>query len=384
MKGITLDMSLEDLIKSRKTSSRGRGRGAPRGGRGGRGSFGGRRIVGSGPGRFPQGPQGPLRVNARPSAFTIAKASPKLWIHADAWFSPKRILFAYGRQSFRRTNIPRQHDLIEASLAAVGLPGIEDATKLHVSNLDHGVSNDDIRLLVSYGSENLVGTQELFSEIGELKRYAIHYGKNGQPSGSAEVVYTRRSDAFAAIKRYNNVRLDGRPMKIEIVTPKSELPVSARINVIGGVNGASIRRVVTTQGRGRPIAMLPPSNRGAFQRGRGGMRSTRGRGRGQGQNQARGGQGQPQGRGRGRGRGGKKQPKEKSADELDKELEKYHSEAMETNYKPQRYKKSFSTNSSQLALESDFPLDVSSVEAGDGSSSASHRDSSPGATAYVT
>ena len=38
------------------------------------------------------------------------------------------------------------------------------------------------------------------------------------------------------------------------------------------------------------------------------------------------------GRGRGRGRGGrgKKQPLEKSADELDKELENYHAEAMQT------------------------------------------------------
>lgn len=55
---------------------------------------------------------------------------------------------------------------------------------------------------------------------------------------------------------------------------------------------------------------------------RGGLRNGRGRGRGQGQ-------GQGQGRGRGRGRG-KKQPFVKSADDLDKELENYHAEAMQT------------------------------------------------------
>lgn len=63
--------------------------------------------------------------------------------------------------------------------------------------------------------------------------------------GSAEVVYTRRSDAFAALKRYNNVLLDGRPMKIEIVGVNAELPVSARVNV-SGVNGQRKRTVVMT------------------------------------------------------------------------------------------------------------------------------------------
>ena len=45
----------------------------------------------------------------------------------------------------------------------------------------------------------------------------------------------------------------------------------------------------------------------------------------------RNGRGRAPGRGRGRGRGrGKNQPGEKSVDELDKELESYHAEAMQT------------------------------------------------------
>jgi RNA recognition motif-containing protein len=35
--------------------------------------------------------------------------------------------------------------------------------------------------------------------------------------GTAEVVFARRSDALAALKRYNNVQLDGKPMKIEFI-----------------------------------------------------------------------------------------------------------------------------------------------------------------------
>ncbi|XP_043695100.1 THO complex subunit 4D-like isoform X3 [Telopea speciosissima] len=255
----SLDMSLDDLIKSRSSSERGRGRGRGRArrGRGPGGNFGRGRTGGN------RG--GALRVNTRPSSYTIAK-------------------------SFSRTkDFTWQHDLFQDSLMAAGISGIESGTKLYVSNLDYGVSNEDIK--------------ELFSEIGELKRYAIHYDRNGRSTGTAEVVYVRRSDALAAVMRYNSVVLDGKPMKIEIIGTNLELPVSARVNVIGAANG-----------RGRRTVFMTRWGRGVSWRGRGG---SRGRGRGRG------------GRGRGRGRG-RKQPVEKSADELDKELENYHTESMQT------------------------------------------------------
>ncbi|KAE9615068.1 hypothetical protein Lal_00048526 [Lupinus albus] len=210
-------------------------------------------------------------------------------------------------QSIRRTrSFPWQRDLFEDSLRAAGIQGVEVGTKLYVSNLDHGVTNEDIR--------------ELFSEIGDLKRYAIHYDKNGHPSGSSEVVYTRRSDAFAALKRYNDVLLDGKPMKIEIVGANAELPITACINVTG-VNGKRKRTVVMKPGGGRSggrAALSHGAGNINLRRGGGGARHgiVRGRGNGRGK-----------GRGRGQGRG-KKDGIEKSAEELDKELETYHAEAM--------------------------------------------------------
>ncbi|GMP32509.1 hypothetical protein CsSME_00006232 [Camellia sinensis var. sinensis] len=133
----SLDMSLDDMIKNRRSSERGRGRGRGQRGRGPIGSFSGGRMTG--PPR-----RGPLRVNTRPSSYVIAK-------------------------SFRRTkNFPWQRDLFEDSLRAAGLNGVENGTKLYISNLDIGVTNEDIK--------------ELFSEIGQLKRYTVHYDKNGRPS----------------------------------------------------------------------------------------------------------------------------------------------------------------------------------------------------------
>lgn len=52
-------------------------------------------------------------------------------------------------QSIRRTRpFPWQSDLFEDSLRAAGIQGIEVGTKLYVSNLDHGVTNEDIRVYI--------------------------------------------------------------------------------------------------------------------------------------------------------------------------------------------------------------------------------------------
>ncbi|XP_011089799.1 THO complex subunit 4A [Sesamum indicum] len=231
MAGAALDMTLDDLIKSnKKPAARGRGRGA--------------------------GP-GPARRQPNRSANRAAPYAP-----------PKAPESAWG------------HDMFAAGGRA---SSIETGTKLYISNLDYGVSNEDIK--------------ELFAEVGDLKRYHIHYDRSGRSKGTAEVVFSRRQDALAAVKRYNNVQLDGKPMKIELV----------------GTN-------VSTSG-----AVLPPAAPFADPsvalrsggQGRGGFGRPRGGGRGRGF-----------GRGRGRGRG---REEKVSAEDLDADLEKYHADAMQTN-----------------------------------------------------
>lgn len=46
----------------------------------------------------------------------------------------------------RIRNFPWKHDLLEDSIRAAGITGVEVGTKLYVSNLDFGVTNEDIRV----------------------------------------------------------------------------------------------------------------------------------------------------------------------------------------------------------------------------------------------
>lgn len=171
-------------------------------------------------------------------------------------------------------------------LVAIDGSGTRGGTKLYISNLDYGVSNEDIK--------------DLFSELGMLKRYSINYDRSGRSKGTAEVEYTRQADALAAIARYDNVQLDGKPMKLELVgvntiSAAPMLPVTG--SILGKPNGG-FRRQDGILGRG--------GNRGGtISRGRGSAR--------------------------GRGRGGKGQGEKVSTESLDADLEKYHLEAMQIN-----------------------------------------------------
>ncbi|XWS74995.1 hypothetical protein CRYUN_Cryun01aG0047100 [Craigia yunnanensis] len=165
--------------------------------------------------------------------------------------------------------------------------GSDMEAKLYISNLDYGVSNEDIKVL--------------FSEVGDLKRYSINYDKSGRSKGTAEVVFFRQTDALAAIKRYNNVQLDGKPMKIELVGANVVMsaPVPpTKSGILRKPNVASKRDQEKVGGR----AWL--------------------RGVGNGPNIGGAGRRFAMGRGRG-GQIGKKL----SAEDLDADLDKYHLEA---------------------------------------------------------
>jgi len=155
--------------------------------------------------------------------------------------------------------------------------GISTSGKLLVSNLDFGVSDSDIH--------------ELFSEFGNLKLANVHYDRSGRSLGTAEVTFDRRGDAMKALKQYNGVPLDGRPMRIEMAGAEIAVSDPVRRPMGGGV-------------RKSPGPRKSPF-RGSGGRGGGGARPSRGGGGG------------------GRGRAEKKEAPSK--EDLDAEMDTYMS-----------------------------------------------------------
>lgn len=260
--GDKIDMSLDDIIKLNKKPGRGRG-GQRRGGnnlRGGRRPFQNRSRGGGGRGTFRGGVQKRRPMGNRSPSFTRTKQVPDVWKHD---------LFDGGVSTGRRGGFSSGGGGLTTGGGGTG--------KLHISNLDFGVSDSDI--------------QELFAEFGTIRKGIVHYDRSGRSLGTAEVIFERRAEAVKALKQYNGVPLDGRAMNIQL---------------IGAGDSPNQNRIGSTRG------------------GSGSGFSNRSRGGGGG-GQRRGGFGRGRGRGGGRGRGqGRQNKKVPTAEELDAQLDAYN------------------------------------------------------------
>lgn len=64
----------------------------------------------------------------------------------------------------------------------------------------------------------------IWFEFFWMKYFGLAFGLNNCFQGTAEVSYFRQVDAHAAMKRFNNAHLDGKPLKIEFVGVQSVAP----------------------------------------------------------------------------------------------------------------------------------------------------------------
>lgn len=251
-----MSMSLDDIIKLNKKGGSGRERGSY-----GSGGSSGRAGGSSRPVRSRQNNFNRDRNN-RSTPYTRPRELPDKW----------------------------QHDMFEEHAggrreqSAGAERSVESSGKLLVSNLDFGVSDSDIK--------------ELFAEFGTLKKASVHYDRSGRSKGTADVYFESQTDALKAMKHYNGVPLDGRPMKIQQVT--SEVDTQSRQPTRSSSSGFDRSRL------GQP----------KFERSERSDRSDRSE-----RSERRQGGGSGGFRGRGRGRGNRPQL---SAEELDAQLDAYN------------------------------------------------------------
>ncbi|XP_008404931.1 aly/REF export factor 2 [Poecilia reticulata] len=232
-----MSMSLDEIIKMNKREGRGgEGRGFRRGGSSGRAG---------GPSRPPVAARSRENNfhrdrNNRAAPYTRPRELPDKW----------------------------QHDMFEENEgggSTVPERRVDGSSKLLISNLDFGVSDSDIK--------------ELFEEFGPIKTASVHYDRSGRSKGMADVYFVNKADAIKAMKNYNGVPLDGRPMKIQQESSEVQTQSSS-----GGFDRSRL---------GQPrFERRPGGSSGGF---------------------------------RGRGRGGEKRP-QLSAEELDAQLDAYKSE----------------------------------------------------------
>jgi len=69
--------------------------------------------------------------------------------------------------------------------------------------------------------------------VGRVLNAGINYGPNGKSKGTAEVTLATLESALKAVKTYNGVKLDGRPLNIVIVEAPQQLkqkPITQRLS----------------------------------------------------------------------------------------------------------------------------------------------------------
>jgi len=121
-----------------------------------------------------------------------------------------------ARKTIQKAVAPRGGLRSASALAKQG--GISTGLKVHVDNLDWGVTEKDMR--------------ELFGEFGGLKSVQMHFDSKGKSQGVCDIHFKNRTDGLRAVKKYNNVPLDGRRMKIDVVGQPGLPVITSKVQAV--------------------------------------------------------------------------------------------------------------------------------------------------------
>ncbi|RTG85229.1 polymerase delta-interacting protein 3 [Schistosoma bovis] len=122
-----------------------------------------------------------------------------------------RMASRLGPNYGRKQTETQAKQVIRESLNKSGIPVEVDADVVRKALFNVSSSG-------SVQSRRPVDFSELFSSVGSLRLCTV------TRPGQAEVIYNHSSDALEAIERYNGRELDGRPMRVSLTTPVSDLP----------------------------------------------------------------------------------------------------------------------------------------------------------------
>lgn len=129
--------------------------------------------------------------------------------------------------------------------------GIETGTKVSVENLEYSVNEENLKVgNWEIGQNSNRFEQDVFERVGTVKKVIIRYDRSGRSEGTAEVTFARKADADSAVRKYNGVSIDGKPVRLSVIG--SNLPVGGGRGVARDGRGVARggRSVVTGVPRG--------------------------------------------------------------------------------------------------------------------------------------
>ncbi|KAF2747313.1 hypothetical protein M011DRAFT_486596 [Sporormia fimetaria CBS 119925] len=173
----------------------------------------------------------------------------------------------------QKTKPAKQAKAVPTGPAATG----SGESKIMISNLPLDVEESQLK-------EYFVSAVN----IGKPKRVMIQYGPTGRSLGSAMVIFHKPDHAAKAVKALDNIRIDNRPIKVEVLVSARDAPAAAATQSLAD------RVSQPKKDKPKPATATKAKDAG----GRGGRR------------------------GRG-GRGGRTREKKKTVEELDAEMEDY-------------------------------------------------------------